>query len=1731
MKYKKTKKLLAFILCFIMIFNGGISVLAENLVTDTDLLSMIQDASSEDETPTEDVPVTVAETPLVTQATATEAAETVPETAAQTETVAQTETETEVLAEITRYDYKSDEVNVRVTLTNPEDLPDAAELVVEAITLPREAKQNIEAAAEEEGIFVEEIKAFDIKFMLDGEEVQPGATVKVRVTVPEFKPSEEASAVYHVDENNAVESMDSEVKLGGAVEFEAPHFSTYVIVDGTIVNDATKTITVTLKHYNKDGYVAGSTPETTYQLYADNTIELPVGGEIYNYIIADNWKPDTVVVDYTDSSLTDATYTSSTDLKEISLEDSATVWVYYTPDQSQMYGEVGFYDYTLYAEETVNGESKTFSINDILGETYKTEKVLLVGDASYDRSESSSVVKYDGTVADWNGNRATYEYGPGEVFGSNGIYLDSKGDVLFAYPNPGFFNTENYSVTTDNGEVYLRRYYDDHQVGFTRMGNTYTFDQVLYPYIENEVEKTGYYTKGGDSGWDKNGYYFYPLDHCYDSSEDSYYADMIYKNHNKFWGMRYDVTFTIGDYVGDLSFESMTRGDFLAVLDGDILVYESIKAGNEDLSSGKVDLWTKLGIDKTSMTEEQKSEEHTLTILFMDRFAEKDESYGRRTCNIEFTLPNASVKSVPKVNSSDEVSSAKTTVLTLKTVDQNNASLAGAVFQLKNSSTNATETMTTTAEGVSFDSLAVGEYHLVLAAAPDGCVAEASAWKLSVKESSSGTLEISMYEEATGKTVNPEANGSYIIGVTKVEGTQLTLRTVLNDANATKLGGAKFKLESEKGTFSEVISSDYITGEINFSGLKAGTYTLFHVKAPTGCQLIGTDMEWTVTVTEDEGSYSVSLEPTVTESDGVYIYQYEGSYTPPEGSFVYDKTAKLINWNDRTYEIDISAKSIASETIKHLDTTYGMFVFDVSSTMGNTSSETQYTYNAGTNYSDLDKDYLYHEDATSSYIVYVEGKWQKLNGSSWIDITGETTSYSLKRSNEKIEVLKEVAINYIENLANGSKQGKLGVVTFCSYSDVDEIWNLNTSFFETDGSLNKQILTKILSIDHKQDTYPHAGLMAAYKQLVGSFEYDFQTREFSYGTDNDIYTYARENNIPLYVILVSDGKAWSDGIKPTEDMASYLKSKGVTVYTVATNSDNEGDYKSWLKNYVASFGCAYEVSEQNSLAEIFSQIQKTISASLISDADIKDYIDPRFVILDDNGKAITEDYHCNDTCPEDCSEHKSKTVNVTYNGKTGTVGYDDNGQYIIWENQTITAEEDHWCIEVKVRDEFFGGNNVTTNIDNISKITTPGNQDGYVLPNPQVNVKADLEVNDNTFVIYKGETVPTTGEALKVLFNETELKNQYNQTWLNGSFTLKWYTNPACTDEADFTDGPTTSSTYYLKVTYNAGIPTEESKANTTEGGEQKFVGDENTGTLVAVNSNDSDLLYGVYMINVWELIKRVEGTNTVLEDAEFTLSVGNTVKYTGKSGNDGVVVWYEGEGTETLAKTIDPATYTLKETKAPDGYQLITTEWTATKVADKGWTTLPSGTGISDTPAGEGITRKYIDNVAKTTSITVEKDVTGNIGETNKAFSFTATLPEGSTFPSGEGYTVEGNVATFQLKDGETVTFNGLPLQTKLVIEEDNEDYTVSITKKSGDVGIKVSGSEVEVTTTETASTILFTNMRTGELDTGIKSNTPTPLIIMLAVVVVTAVAGMKIHADRERARRRARARRRHRR
>lgn len=888
---------------------------------------------------------------------------------------------------------------------------------------------------------------------------------------------------------------------------------------------------------------------------------------------------------------------------------------------------------------------------------------------------------------------------------------------------------KEWSTQVGNAKRYLRKVYTDYKLTFNQTGDTYTLSSV----------KDGNGEKQTTSGSD-----FFPLDNvkvdyegAYTKKEDSSISGGN-KTHNYYFGMRYDVTFKVGDYVGPLNYSFTGDDDLWVVLDGKQVVIDL--GGIHDAADKTVNLWDYI------KTDEDKQQEHTLTILYMERGA------GESNCKMNFTLPSAHISEVGQVPMAD---------LTLKKVNTKAEGLANARFTLENDSTKEKQSAVSGTDGtLSFTKLREGTYTLTETVAPDGYVASATTWKVNV-------------------TVNGET----------------------------------------------------------------ATATLYQADGTTA----------------------------VTPVNGVYNIQNQTQEEHTQMILDYDKTAHVTNWDNRIYDIDITASSkLTSQTTEESGGEADvMLVLDTSGSMGDDG---------------------------------------------------------------KMTALKNAAKQFVTNTATKSATSKIGITAFSSsgynkdYGSYKGSHGKSTELL-TVGDNQTELTSFIDNLIANGGTDPAVGLNEAYSKLKS----------------------AKENGdtLPKYVILFTDGEptgggsTWSTTAQTNaEASAQKLKEMGVTVYTIGFGLKDKasaflagGEYKTWNWNYgwtttifpgIASSGCAKTADDANSLLDIFNKISETITNNLeITGAKIVDAIDPKFIILDDKGVQITEKYLT------------SKNIESVTLANGGKVYYKEGIQYIEWTDQTIPNKNNnaewHKTITVQAQRDYIGGNNVATNISPDSKITTSYGEG--VLPQPRVNVKAKLELNDKNVTIYKGDDVPSAETVLNdMVQNYAKNTGKYGVT--TDSFSVNWYTAEALEKKFDASTRiedlkvigtkVENDTTYYLTVTYDAGAPTDESNANTTENGEVKIAGDRTTHTVVATSVNDSNRTYGIYNIHVIsgtiKITKKLVDLSN--EDQTFTFVVKKdseivaTVPLTVRKGEK------EASFTGDVLTNLPRGTYTVEEQNT-SGYVL----------------------------------------------------------------------------------------------------------------------------------------------------------------------------------------------------------------
>ena len=764
-------------------------------------------------------------------------------------------------------------------------------------------------------------------------------------------------------------------------------------------------------------------------------------------------------------------------------------------------------------------------------------------------------------------------------------------------------------------------------------------------------------------------------------------------------------------------------------------------------------------------------------------------------------------------------------------------------------------------------------------------------------------------------TMNFTLPSARISEVTNVPMADLTFNKI--NSKGEGLSGASFKLVNDNDSSEVYTASSYCNdGTVKFDKLKVGTYTLTETMAPNG-YMTSTDT-WKVKVIEENGTAVTRLY----NADGtVEVTDYKIKNTSNDeylnSSLEVNKTAKVTDWDARKYEITLSASSYAQKEIP-ADPVDVVLVFDTSGSMKFRSSLQKYKNctvsqlsGSGPYY------YVIGNSSATVYRIQKNGKKWYYQDDSYSGLGTEITSnsniikkgenyqfYTTNDDHDRLYYLKQAATTFTTDLAAKSPNSKVSLVTF------------NAKATQQFGL--KNIGKNLSSINN----------------TINNLTTDGGTRQ-DLGLEKAIEI-AQGSNRNKYVILLTDGCPNAKGndyvmsYQAMIDKANALKAMdNTTLMTVGVglNSENSAlvGAKDKLKEIASENGnskYAYTV-EANYLSEVFNSILGSITSDAsITGATVKDYIDSRFIILDDNGEEMTKDY-----------PNIENGVQLSNGGK---VYYDGDRQYIVWKDQGIgpknkTNNTPGWkrTITVKAQEDYIGGNDVTTN--GVDSGITVGDNPVY-FPQPKVNVKAELPITNKKITIYKGDSIPSDEEILRDLLGSKYL-NKYGIDLK--SFTIERSTSSNFDSLVETFEGlkPEQDTRYYVRVSYNAGEPSKESNKNTTLDDNVYHAGDDNNIVYAKNNGNVhegdkitnddklKDQQYGVYDVDVksgtLKIVKKVDvATN---KDRTFTFNV---------NGSDGSkqtievkVPKNETEGTMSLSN-LSRGTYTIEEI-VPTGFEV----------------------------------------------------------------------------------------------------------------------------------------------------------------------------------------------------------------
>lgn len=1433
MKSKTKKRLIAFMLCMVLVLSSAISAFADDLDTQAqDQTTTMADepvATSMDDSTDEQQPVAEAEE---NQEQAVETQE-----EQQTEENVSEEPTTEDSSAVAEQEAieKESDVSIQttvngttITMSGPHSsFPEGTTYEISASELNEDETKDVEIALkkkeDENDIKIATYKAYDIKLLVDGVESQPTGDVNVKFEggeVTENITDSEKVDVYHVDEHNQIANTVTETATTETVTMTTNHFSTYVI---TTTTDAG--VEITVQHYLQN-------PKE--QLYRDSTVHLAKGQKIEDLSSLMNYKAEKVVKINTDDSEGDELRGNEV------ITEKQTYRVYYSATTGNSNESVQMFDYQVKGDNNV-------SINDANNYSSSSSDTTRfasgLANNQYSRNGYNTTINVNGSTVyintwDQKSGGGEVNHVNGKVFGNGnaatgiikGVNFDTGALIMEKNSSnqqmyePGFFTTEQKS-----GKQILSGY----KLNFNRNGDTYTLTGVNKP--DGTPALSNYDSNKGSD--------FFPLDSIRDLHKDKANNPDW---HNCFFGMRYDIEFTIGDYLGDLNYSFTGDDDLWAILDakenGGKVVIDL--GGIHSALDKKVDLWeillNKKGYDKEDKLkytnrDENRDKKHTLTILYMERSAYESN------CKMNFTLPNSRIVTPSTIPTAD---------LTLKKVNTSEEGIANTTFKLVNDENSEDmKTATSNTDGnITFEELREGTYTLSEESVPKPYVRETSTWK---------------------------------VKVTKSKGTALT--AVLYDT----------------------------TGETAKEKNADGTY---HI----------------VNSTQEE----VVL-----------------------GSAESNKTVAVKNYNTRTYQIDLTASSKATQAVTTTTPYDIVMVLDTSGSM----SDTFYKYTEYTgNLNSKESYYIKTDDKIYQKIKYSDGGWRedsywyyKNTDETEVRVTQETnTIYTRAKdstTNNKNAALKAAAKAFVENVNTKNPDSRIGIVTFASGSTINNsIGKTMLRVGDSKATIDKWI--DDLGADGATNTA--AGFKSAKEIFDNSSNWEGvrqdQNRKklivfltdgvpTTYSDFNETVATSTVNTATTLKGASYNAEIYSLGIF---DAAKYTGSLG--------NNANIKKVSKFMKD-VASDDSKYMTADSvQSLYDIFNSITDNMPTSVT--ATITDVIDSRFELT---------------TGEKDRLKGRGATV----------AEKDDGTTTVTWTNTTVKSKTGntpgwHETIEIKAKDNFIGGNMIPTN-GPASGITVGDNTKYF--PQSSVNVKLlTPSIGDKEITYYKGDTIESskfsgellgtykmteldgkttvtkgipqlTPEQLAELKNGTTVTVPYSYTNSNtdieGTFVYEYKNKKyeAKGTEVDpLKDHPATQvgkdvEEYELTVTFVPKTVVER-KELLKDTAVLEPNAEANISGTVVTNASVTGT-YKVHVLALWAIVKQStstgsDGKHPMLSGAKFELVKDSKVCYTGKSNSDGFVEWYK-DGTKVSLSEIEKATYTLRETSAPAGYAKSEVQWT----------------------------------------------------------------------------------------------------------------------------------------------------------------------------------------------------------
>ena len=502
-----------------------------------------------------------------------------------------------------------------------------------------------------------------------------------------------------------------------------------------------------------------------------------------------------------------------------------------------------------------------------------------------------------------------------------------------------------------------------------------------------------------------------------------------------------------------------------------------------------------------------------------------------------------------------------------------------------------------------------------------------------------------------------------------------------------------------------------------------------------------------------------------------------------------DKTAHVYDYDNRIYQIDITAESSLMDFGADIDLA---FIIDVSNSMLFPSKLvknedvmilTQDNLNAA--YPDGSTHYIISDPTGTStaYRIFrkADGIWYYVDASLTDDAAHKVT-WDCRYS----ETSTEVPFRYPMYDAVGDKR-RVDYLNESMQSAIQSLHSILSNFKNAGGTTHDiRVAHSTFAASVYSITPESPFVFEQFQSMKDNETLSISVRDTGGGTRQDLALrdargFNWDGSHKKYAILITDGapvvgsKGSIDG-KSLDQIrsditteANNLKNQGVTLITVGLSTQNVLFGSNKLKE-IASTGEAgkhlfFQAEHADDLEGILLDILRMIMQQKTVSGEVTDVIDPAFYPVDNNGNPVAVGMYLNDGTPIGDNEHR---------GEPRYEWRKQGDRWAITYHNQIFSPDQPWkkSVLVKAKEDFLGGNTIPTNVSASVQPTwyLEGNdwkqlhESAIDLPVPHVNVdELSLTQNSSEWTVYLGTGV-NPEDQLKKLYNEIMVNEVVTRT-------------------------------------------------------------------------------------------------------------------------------------------------------------------------------------------------------------------------------------------------------------------------------------------------------------------------------------------------------------------------------